>query len=124
MDVIDNSRFDENVDRHRLRDITQVTFCKNFLCQNRHLKWRRRNLRSKHLKTHRHGPEARHEQGTMMTIIPRWILERYSFHDGFVRWKYLFQGIGKILIAQPRGLRISIERHTKRSMIRRWRIRS
>lgn len=70
MDVLDDSQFHENINRHHLGDVTQVTSNEHFVSQDRHLKWRRRNLRHKILKTVRHCPEARHKQGMMMPIAP------------------------------------------------------
>ena len=93
MDVLDDSRFNRNVNRHRLCNITQVTFCKDVICKNRKLKWGRRNLRYKMLETSRNGPEAKHKKGTMMTIIPWKILMRHGFHDGFIGGKQFFQRI-------------------------------
>jgi hypothetical protein len=34
--------------------------------------------------TSRHDRRARQERGTMMSIDPRWFLERHDFHDTFI----------------------------------------
>lgn len=89
VDVLENPLFNGDINRYRLCNVSQVSFRKDFMCQDGRLKRMGRILGSKLLETSRHGTKVSHKRGTMMIIVPRRILKRHGFQYGLISGKYL-----------------------------------